>query len=46
MCFCTDTTAHSKFDAGRILLKSPEGEGRGRGGGGADAKEVGTLVAK
>ena len=31
MCFCTDTTAYSKFDAGRILLKSREGEGAGRG---------------
>ena len=31
MCFCTDISAHSKFDAGCILLKSRE-EGEGRGG--------------
>ena len=31
MCFCTDIAAQSKFDAGRILLKS--GDDGGRGGG-------------
>ena len=42
MCFCTDIAAQSKFDAGRILLKS--GDDGGRGGG--DAKEMAMLVAK
>ena len=41
MCFCTDIAAQSKFDAGRILLKS--GDDGGRWG---DAKEMGMLVAK
>ena len=39
--FGTDIAAHSKFDAGCILLKS-----RGGGGGWADAKEVGMSVTK
>lgn len=29
MCFCTDIAAQSKFDAGRILLKSGDDGGRG-----------------
>ena len=47
MCFCTDMAAYSKFDAGRILLKSREvGDGGGGGVGKADAKKVEMLVPK
>ena len=43
MCFCTDIAAQSKFDAGRILLKS--GDDRGRGGGGG-CKRDGNVSRK